>query len=269
MRPTTAELLLATLALSCAAPARPTRPIANASAPPALPTGAYTTRTPAGPYRSIQDWCADLARRDHVAARAEYVNEVGDDEGYEDDPSYGCLAPYTPIVTAGATSIAGSGAIAGAELVPTSSLERSSGCALVLHAGDRIYAIEDATECLPPPGVDTIYHSIEIELAWRDLVAEGSGPELVLSISSTRDTASSMYGDRMARSMFVCGAGPSRQPRCTPEIPIATHDPSFLIDYRPAIARDGTLRFAVDDHGGGGLDPESDEYDRTYVLRFP
>ncbi len=261
--------LAAIVAMSCASSAQPARTIANASSAREEPPGAYDARTPAGPYRSIADWCADLVRRDHAAARAEYVKEVGDDEGYEDDPSYGCRAPYAPIVTRGATSLTGGGAIAKAELVPTSSLARPSGCALVLRVDDRIYAIEDATACLPPPGEDTIYHSIEIELAWRELVAEGVGPELVLSISSTRDTASSLYGDRLARSMYVCGAGPSRAVRCSPEIPIAMHDPAFLIDYRPAIARDGTLRFAVDDHGGGGLDPESDEYDRTYVLRFP
>jgi hypothetical protein len=262
-------VIVASVASACAASARPARPLVNAPPPREAPAGAYGTRTPAGPYRSMADWCADLARRDHADARTEYVKEVGDDEGYEDDPSYGCRAPYTPLVTRGATSIAGDGAIARAELVPTSSLALEHGCAVLLHVDDRIFAIEDATACLPPPDENSIYHEIALELAWRDLVAEGVGPELVISISTTRDTASSLYGDRSTRSMYVCGAGASRRARCTPEIPIAMHDPAFLIDYRPAIGRDGTLRFAVDDHGGGGLDLDDDSYDRSYTLRFP
>ncbi len=270
---------------ACAAPAaRPPQAIANASSVADGATGPFTPRPPAGPYRSIADWCSDLARRSNDVARAEWEKEAGDDANvdgyvYESDPSLGCVAAYAPMVTSGPTRVGPSGgAITAAELVPMhggNGKGWSTGCALVLHTGDRLWAAEDVMPCLPSPDEEgSVYQTIAVdELAWDDRIdraphGEAVGKELVLTVSSVRETGS-MYIDAHEQEEIVCGVGASGTPRCTPEIPITGYMSPAVIHYQPTIDRDGTLRFRGDLHAADFEGQDAATYSRAHPLRFP
>ena len=69
--------------------------------------------------------------------------------------------------------------------------------------------------------------------------------------------------------MIVCGAGASRAPRCTPWIPIDTEGDTAQVSYHPAIARDGTLTFRVEDRNDTVAPDWLDTLSRPHPLRFP
>jgi hypothetical protein len=212
------RIALALALVGCASSPRSTRALHNEAHVEPMPD-ALAPRALVGPYRSTDDWCADLARRAPPGCRREAA-----------------------FVTRGPTRARG------VALVP---MRRSTDdgdpdvdtCALLLTAGDRVWIDEGAMPCLPADR----YLEVTVDtLAWRDLIDAAQGPELVLQVTTSRDTAS--LGVRMVEtSMIVCGTGVSGAPSCTPWIPIETYGGPVHVEYHPAIARDGTLRFDVDD----------------------
>jgi hypothetical protein len=238
-------------ASACAAPA-PRTPLANTAPAPPLPEDTFSTRELAGPYRTLDDYCADATRR----AR----EKLGDRE------------PEMPLGCQKAVAFVDEGPehAGTASLVPFRYDDGGFGtrCALVIPIGDKLWADDDAMPCRPDDG-GSGYDRITVEqLEWREVVAEAPGPELELGVMLERTTAGN--GHIVEEYLTTCGIGASGRPRCTPAIPVSL-DAMSAFQSHPHIARDGTLTFALDltrDEGTVDEDYLAD-FRRSYALRFP
>ena len=231
----------------------PTTVLAACGAPHAQPArarvdGPFAPAAVAGPYASIDAWCAALKAR----------------EPSPNGEPHACLH-YEPLISEGVSHVPRAALVAFDDQ-PT----WGPSCGLAFEVGGRWW-IDERTElyCMAPPDRKSSILAFAIELEWRDVISgaprgEAVGDELVLRASWSRRGLDETFDKQ---DMIVCGVGTSGVPRCTAVIPI-THGggPFKATSFRPQIAADGMLRFSIDDPDGQSGSPA--DYEPS-SLRFP